>query len=98
MAEIRFLEPSRFDLRNMRAYGLDTFGGPAADAYMRGLARLLASLNDHPLMGVERDDLRPGTRSFPYRRHRIYYRIDTEGIVIQRFLHHSRHVHGDLFE
>ena len=97
MAEIRFLEPSRFDLRIMRAYGLEAFGGKAADAYMRGLAAVLVRLSEHPRIGVARDDLRPGTRSFPYRRHRVYYRVDEEGIVIQRILHHAQMVRDDLF-
>ena len=77
-----------------------TFGRAQTAKYLVGLRDAFVRLQEHPGIGVARDDLRAGTRSYRYGSHRIYYRAMEDGVLIQRILHYARQdrrsmVHGD---
>ena len=61
-----------------------------ADRLIDAITDRLALLADHPEAGRARDDIAPGLRSFPVRRHIIYYRPGHGHVLIARILHGSR--------
>lgn len=55
----------------------------AADRFVDALHELLQKLLDFPAMGAERDDIRPGVRSFPHgRNYLVFYRSMPYGIAV----------------
>jgi toxin ParE1/3/4 len=47
----------------------------------------METLRDHPRMGRERDDPRPGLLSLPVEHHVLYYRLRRDVIEVVRILH-----------
>lgn len=92
MASLRIAQAARGDLRDIRIHGKAAFGAAVARAYLEGLRRVFQLLRERPLAGAAEDDLGAGIRGFTYRSHRVYYRIDAEGVLIVRILHHARDV------
>lgn len=84
------------DIRNIRVYGLNQWGEAQADAYHTALTKGFERLQDHPLIGKARDDLRAGLRSWPVEHHVLYYRIKDDVIEVVRILHEradpARHI------
>ena len=77
------------DIASIATYTIETFGIDQAIAYRDGLIDALTFLAEFPQAARERNELRPGTRAYPYRSHLIFYREDGDGIFIQR-VRHSR--------
>lgn len=69
----------------------------AADALLDKLADAVWPLRDYPEFGRLRPDLAPGLRSMPAGSHVIYYKIDSNGVVLVRVLHGRRLLRADLF-
>ena len=90
MTKIRTAPAARSDLRDIRAYSKVAFGASVARAYLEGLITAFDRLATRPLMGVAERDLGEGMRSFAYRSHRIYYRVEGQGLLVVRILHHAR--------
>lgn len=90
MPDVRLSEAAIADLVEIDAFGAEHFGDDAADAYQRGIDKVLTRLEAFPLSG----ELRPGygndIRCVVHRSHRILYKVESDGIVIARILHHSR--------
>jgi len=98
MKRIFLTEAAVRDIEELDRYGATEFGSAKADEYMNGLRESLRRLRDYPGLGIARDDLRPETRSLRYRSHRIYYRPEPRGILIQRVLHYARMVRRDMID
>ena len=92
MARLRIAEAARQDLRDIRIYGKTAFGPEVARTYLEGLRRVFRLLRERPAAGAAEDDLGDGMRGFTYRSHRVYYRLDADGVLIVRILHHARDV------
>jgi toxin ParE1/3/4 len=75
-------------------YSAKTFGEAVADAYSRGFVEVFELLQERPLAGAVQSDLGMGLRGFVHRRHRIYYRVDGEMVLIVRILHQSQNAHA----
>jgi toxin ParE1/3/4 len=60
--------------------------------YLEGVRGVFSLLRDSPAAGAAEEDLGEGIRGFTYRSHRIYYRLDVDGVLIVRILHHARDV------
>jgi toxin ParE1/3/4 len=58
-------------------------GRHTAEKVMRGIADVIALIQDHPFAGRGRDEVRPGLRSFAATPHVVFYRVvnDTPQIV-----------------
>ncbi len=56
----------------------------AADEYLDRIHHVCALLADNPGMGVDRDELRDGVRSFPVENHVVFYVAKDEGIIVLR--------------
>ena len=77
------------DLQDVYRYGVKVYGLAQADAYMAGLRELLALLTITPMMGRQRDEVRPPIRLVPYMAHHVFYDIIGDTVVIQRLLHRT---------
>lgn len=56
----------------------------AADEYLDRIHHVCSLIADNPAIGVDRDELRDGVRSFPVENHVIFYLVKDEGITVLR--------------
>lgn len=56
----------------------------AADNCLDRIQHVCALIAENPAMGIERDELRVGVRSFPVDSHVIFYVATDKGIVVLR--------------
>lgn len=96
MTSLRIADAAREDLRDIRAYSKSASGPRIARAYVEGLRERFALLRSRPLIGLDEADLGIGLRSLGYRSHRVYYRVETDTVLIVRILHHARDVPRSL--
>ncbi|MBK6738010.1 MAG: type II toxin-antitoxin system RelE/ParE family toxin [Haliea sp.] len=74
------------DFENIFEFGLDTFGVDQAFKYQNGMMQRFAKLAEQPKLYPTVDHIRAGYRRSVYGSHSIYYRIESQGIVIVRIL------------
>jgi len=74
------------DLDGIYDYTLAAHGVAQAEAYVRGLWAAMENLCAYPKSGPA-NDLRPGLRSLAVSRHRVFYRIEGDAVVVARVLH-----------
>jgi toxin ParE1/3/4 len=78
---------AKADLKDIYQYGLRQWGQAQSDSYLENLKDHFWSLTEQPLMGVDRTELLPGTRSLPIESHTLFYRVTTDTVEIIRVLH-----------
>lgn len=71
------------DRERIWEYYIRAGGGPAAEKVFRGIAEVIALIEEHPLAGRARPEVRNGLRSFAVVPHVVFYRVvnDTPEIV-----------------
>lgn len=74
------------DLLRIGRYSRRKWGKPHSDRYLAGLHSRFAILAERPGVGITRDEISPGLRSFPFRVHVIYYRRIATGVRVVRVL------------
>ena len=62
----------------------------AADRFIDALTHRFRVLGNAPYVGRQRDDLRPGYRSFPVGEYLILYRVQEPGIHVMHVVHGRR--------
>jgi toxin ParE1/3/4 len=75
------------DLKNIYHYGLQQWGQTQSESYLEALKEHIWQLTEQPMMGIERPDLFPGTRSLAIGSHTLFYRITESSVDIIRLLH-----------
>lgn len=80
------------DLSQILRAGFDSFGPVVAQDYHFSFGRTFALLKDRPRAGIAEPKLGPAVRSIKHRKHRIYYEIEADRIVVLRVLHAHRDV------
>lgn len=75
---------------------LDQYSATAADELAEEIDRWCDLLAAQPLMGRQRDELRPGIRSTVVGRYVLFYRVTDQGVEVVRFLHGSRDIAGEF--
>lgn len=75
------------DLDGILDYSIAVHGRTVAEAYLRTIHAVFERLSDFPELGVARGDLPGGLRSLPSGEHRIFYVVQSEGVLIARVLH-----------
>ena len=75
------------DLFDILAYGTAIHGEAASDAYYLGLTGAFDLLCAHPEAGPVDEESGLGLRRWHYRKHRIFYRVDADAILIVRVFH-----------
>ena len=77
------------DLVGVYEYTAIEFGFRQAESYLETMIEGFERVAGHPFLGRERSDLSAGIRCLVHRSHAIYYRMETDLVVIVRVLHHS---------
>lgn len=80
------------DLEAIERYGSERFGEDVAEAYVRGFEAAFVLIAEHPRIGAIHDAVRPPIRSVPHGRHRIFYDVADDQIIVQRVLHKAMDV------
>ena len=75
------------DLKNIYQYGLRQWGQAQSESYLSTLKNQFWLLTQQPLMGTERSELLPETRSLPIESHTLFYRVTANRVEIIRVLH-----------
>ncbi|HEU0045319.1 type II toxin-antitoxin system RelE/ParE family toxin [Sphingomonas sp.] len=96
MTRVEVSEAASADLDAIYDYGVEQFGAAAAEAYLRRFESAYALLAEHPQIGPVHDWVRPPIRSFPCGRHRLYYDVTDDAVIIRRVLHQAMDVQRHL--
>jgi len=75
------------DLKGIYQYGLRQWGQPQSESYLSTIKKQFWLLTQQPLMGTERPELLPNTRSLPIESHTLFYRVTANRVEIIRVLH-----------
>ena len=75
------------DLKEIYQYGLRQWGQSHSEGYLSTIKKQFWLLTQQPLMGTERPELLPDTRSLPIESHALFYRVTTNRVEIIRVLH-----------
>ena len=92
MAEVRYSPKARADLAEIDDYGAEVFGDEVAADYARGFNDVWDRLEIHPRIGSRQPALGRLVRGIVHRRHRIFYEVEGEVVLILRIFHHARDV------
>jgi len=75
------------DLKEIYQYGLRQWGQSQTESYLSTIKKQFWLLTQQPLMGTERPELLPDTRSHPIESHTLFYRVIANRVEIIRVLH-----------
>ncbi len=89
MAEIEFSNAAEADLVEIDAYSAAQFGEDTAFEYMHGFDEAFARLRDYPQSGRLMPELHSEIRCLTHRRHRIFYCLEGDVVLIVRIVHHA---------
>jgi toxin ParE1/3/4 len=87
VARFRFSRRAEADLFNIGDYTIRIWGKAQADRYIDELEDCCQLIADNPAFGRPCDEIRPGLRRMEQRKHVVFYRKETGGILISRILH-----------
>lgn len=77
---------ARADLSEIWDYYVGAAGRHSADTIIRGFTEACIVLEEHPLAGRARDEVRPGLRSMAASPHIVFYRVRGRAVEIVRVL------------
>jgi toxin ParE1/3/4 len=80
------------DINHLWDYYLRTAGHATADKIMREIAKAVASIDDFPLAGRARDEIRAGLRSLAAPPRVVFYRLKEDRPEIVRVLDGRRDI------
>jgi toxin ParE1/3/4 len=75
------------DLKEIYQYGLRKWGQAQSESYLSTIKKQFWLLTQQPLMGTERPELLPDTRSLPIESHALFYRVTANRVEVIRVLH-----------
>lgn len=90
MDEISFTAAAKADLAAIDEYSAIEFGHDVADEYSRGFTKAFNLLRDHPHVGAAYPELGKGIRCLTHHRHRIFYIVQHDLVLILRIVHYAR--------
>ena len=98
MASYRLRALARDDLEATWDHTVVEWGVKQAERYLGGLFACFDDLAANPRLGRQRDEVKPGYRSFPQGRHIVFYVFAAGSIEIIGIVHQSADVdrHLDL--
>jgi toxin ParE1/3/4 len=82
MKPVLILPGAKDNLRDIYAYGVETWGVAQADDYYGDLCAKIDLIGEQPYMYPTVDYIRPGYRRSVYGGHSIYYRIGEDVVEI----------------
>lgn len=84
------------DLADIRDYSVEQFGLARAISYLDAIETAFRRIMTYPEMGGVHGKIEPPVRSLACHRHRIFYVIERDAIVVQRILHGAMDVDRHL--
>ena len=84
------------DLEDIFDYTHQKFGLDQAILYVLSFNEVFTLISQNPKLGIDRNEIKKGLKSFVYKSHIILYRIITNKIRIVRVLRGSRDLPGHL--
>jgi toxin ParE1/3/4 len=86
------------DYREILSSTLDRWGVDQFEKYASILDDAFDRVAKMPMLGLRRDDIRPGFYRYQVGQHYIFYRIGKERIEIARILHTRRNASSSFFD
>lgn len=90
MRQLELKAAARADLQHIYDYSAAEFGIAVAETYLAGLRNIFGKLLDFPMLGRVCLGVKPEMRVISYRRHRVFYQLTGDLILIVRILHDRR--------
>lgn len=90
VAEVELSSAARADLVEIDSFSEERYGREIADAYTFGFDEAIDQLAEYPNSGQAHPELGNGIRCLIHRKHRIFYTVDNDLVVIIRIIHHAR--------
>jgi len=87
VARFRFSRRAEADLFNIGDYTFRTWGKAQSDRYIGQLEGCCQLIADNPALGRPCDEIRPGLRRMEQGKHVVFYRQESDGVLISRILH-----------
>ena len=87
MAGYRLTRQAVADLTDIYLFTFETFGEAQAERYVEAMYDCIAVLSENPRLGRDASNIRPGIFRFTHRNHSIFYKSESDGILIVRVLH-----------
>jgi len=87
MGGIVLTPAAQADVDEIWDYTLERWGLEQAETYTRQLWKNIETLAEHPSLGKECSEVRPGYRQYPSGSHILFYRLIPNGIDVVRILH-----------
>jgi toxin ParE1/3/4 len=87
MANYKLTEAAKTDFRGISAYTKKTWGANQEKAYRETMRAALRVIANNPEIGLKREELAEGLRSFSVGRHIAYYLERGDSIEVARILH-----------
>ena len=84
-----FTEKAQADLQAIIDYSLERWGAPLTMRYIDRVEARVEWLAENPSVGLPRDELLAGVKSFPEGQHLIYYMTDAAQLIVLRVKHQS---------
>ena len=75
------------DIKALIRQGLDRFGPSQVEAYLDGLEEVFRLISTFPALGAERGEFSRPYRSYPYKAHIVFYRVEAERVLVVRVRH-----------
>ena len=89
MADLRLSRRAAGDLAEIADYTIAEFGIDQARRYRDQLRACFQSLLANPQLGRSAEEVAPGLRRIRQQAHVVFYRVERDGLLIVRVLHHS---------
>jgi len=87
MPEYRLSKLADADVADIAAYTIERFGVRQARLYCDRLESCFQALAENPKLGRCLDQIAPVVRRFDHQSHVMYYRANSNGVLIIRVLH-----------
>lgn len=98
MTVLRFSRRAEADLLGIANYTLRMWGRDQAFRYIEDLETCCQMLAENPALGRSCQEVRPGLRRMEHGRHVVFYRQETEGLLVSRILHQRMLPEGHVFD
>ncbi len=91
MGKYQFTDEAAEDIKNIRQFTAQHWGGAQAKRYLQQIKKTLEHLAENPLLGTRREeDLGTGIFSHPCQRHVLFYTYKPDLLTVLTVLHHSQ--------
>jgi toxin ParE1/3/4 len=89
MMRLEIKAAAEADLAEIWDYSVEQFGIDVAEAYFKGFYASFEKLKRFPKLGETVSRIKPEMRCLMHRSHRIFYRLVSGGISIERVMHRA---------